>query len=177
MNMTLVGAAGAAVLAVGVFFLLFRTIVRRRKETDSDFEWCRDFSIARYRPMERLFVEEDYDFLSSQPGFHPSISRKLRSERRRIFRHYLRCLRRDFDRLLSAAKLVLVHAAQDRPDLAKMLVRQRLVFQYAMWTVQVRLVLQTLGIGTVDVRRLVASLEGMRNELRQLTALVQPVEG
>jgi hypothetical protein len=93
-----------------------------------------------------------------------------------VFRHYLRCLRRDFDRLTTAAKMVLVHAAQDRPDLATTLLKQRLVFNYAMLVVECRLGLQTLGIGTVDVRRLVSSLEAMRDQLRQLTQRVQPSE-
>jgi len=176
MNLALVGSAGVVVLAVGAFFLLFRHILARNKNPAASPEWCRDFSIARYRPMERLFVEEDYDFLASHPGFHPGISRKLRAERRRIFRHYLRCLRRDFDRLLAAAKLVLVHAAKDRPELATLLFKQRLVFQYAMFMVEVRLGFQALGLGTVDVRGLVASLESMRDQLRMLTQLVQPSE-
>jgi hypothetical protein len=121
--------------------------------------------------MERLFVEEDYDFLAEQPGFHPGIYRKLQAERRRVFRHYLRCLRRDFDRLSAGAKVVLVHAAEDRPDLATTLFKQRCLFNYAMAVVQVRLVLQTMGIGRVDVQRLVSPLEAMRSQLRQ----AQPV--
>lgn len=176
MNLALAGAAVLVMLAALAFFVLFRRLISREKEAPADLEWCREFSIARYRPMERLFVEEDYDFLAAQPGFHPRISRKLQAERRRVFRHYLRCLRRDFDRLTTAAKMVLVHASQDRPDLATTLMKQRLVFNYAMLVVECRLALQTLGIGTVDVRRLVSSLEAMRDQLRQLTQRVQPSE-
>ena len=91
-----------------------------------------------------------------------------------MFRHYLRCLRRDFDRLSAGAKVVLVHAAEDRPDLATTLLKQRWLFNYAMLVVQVRLALQTIGIGRVDVRRLVSSLEAMRDQLRQLTPQAQP---
>jgi hypothetical protein len=171
MNVAFVGAVILAVLFGVAFFQLFNRLILRQKETRADVEWCRDFSIARYRPMERLFVEEDYDFLAEQPGFHPGIFRKLQAERRRVFRHYLRCLRRDFDRLSAGAKLVLVHAAQDRPDLATTLLKQRWLFNYAMAVVQVRLVLQTMGIGRVDVRRLVSPLEEMRSHLRQ----AQPV--
>ncbi|MGA2328510.1 MAG: hypothetical protein ABSH05_19715 [Bryobacteraceae bacterium] len=176
MNFAFAGAAALAVLAAIAFFFLFRQLISRHKGADADLEWCRDFSIARYRPMERLFVEDDYDFLAAQPGFHPRISRKLQAERRRVFRHYLRCLRRDFDRLSAAAKTVLVHAAQDRPDLATTLLKQRMVFSYAMLVVEFRLALQTLGIGRVDVRRLVTSLEAMRDQLRQLTQHAQPSE-
>jgi len=174
MNFALAGAAILVLLAALAFFFLFRRLMAREKDARADLEWCRDFSIARYRPMERLFVEEDYDFLAAQPGFHPKISRKLQAQRRTVFRHYLRCLKRDFDRLSTAAKMVLMHAPQDRPDLAAMLMKQRVIFSYAMVMVEVRLGLQSLGIGHVDVRRLVASLEAMREQLRLVTQSAQP---
>ncbi|MGE5570160.1 MAG: hypothetical protein ACM3S5_14080 [Rhodospirillales bacterium] len=174
MNVALAGAVLLAVLVGVAFLLLFRRLTAREHDEQADLEWCRDFSIARYRPMERLFVEDDYDFLAAQPGFHPKISRKLQSERRRVFRHYLRCLRRDFDRLTTAAKMVLLNASQDRPDLAGLLLKQRLIFNYAMLVVEFRLGLQTIGIGRVDVRRLVSSLETMREQVRQLTQTAQP---
>jgi hypothetical protein len=69
-----------------------------------------------------------------------------------------------------------LHAAQDRPDLATTLLKQRLLFSYAMLVVEFRLALQTLGIGRVDVRRLVSSLEAMRDQLRQLTQHAQVAE-
>lgn len=174
MNLALPGAAALLLLAAAAFFFLFRRLISRGRESQTDLEWCREFSIAKYRPMERLFLEEDYTFLAAQPGFHPRLHRRLQAERRRIFRHYLRCLSRDFDRLSMSAKLLLLHAPQDRPDLASTLLRQRAVFTYAMATVQCRLVLQSFGIGTVDVRRLVGSLESMRDHLRQLSQRVQP---
>lgn len=169
MNFAFSGAAALAVLVAIAFFFLFRRLISRERDAHPDLEWCREFSIARYRPMERLFVAEDYDFLAAQPGFQPKIYRKLQAERRRIFRHYLRCLRRDFNRLSTAAKLLLLHAPQDRPDLAALLLKQRLVFTYAMAGVQCRLALQTVGIGRVDVRRLVGSLESMRAQFGQLS--------
>jgi hypothetical protein len=174
MNLALSGAAVLAVLAAVAFFLLFRRLLSRGRDTLNDLEWSRDFSVARYRPMERLFLEDDYRFLAAQPGFHPGIRRKLQSERRRIFRRYLRCLSRDFDRLTVAAKLLVVHSHQDRPDLASILLKQRAVFTYAMAVVQCRLALQPLGIGTVDVRPLVNALEGMRDQLRQVSRHAQP---
>ncbi len=176
MNVALAGAAVLALLVALAFLLLFRRLTVRTQDGEADLEWCREFSIARYRPMERLFIEEDYDFLAAQPGFHPKISRKLQAERRRVFRHYLRCLRRDFDRLSTAARTVLLHAAQDRPDLASVLLKQRLVFSYAMLVVECRLALQTIGIGRVDVRRLVSSLEAMREQLRMVTQRAQAAE-
>ena len=168
MSYALVGALVLAILAV-LFFILFRRLIAGEKDAHADLEWSNEFSIAKYRPMERLFLEEDYDFLAAQPGFHPKIFRKLQAERRRVFRHYLRCLRRDFGRLYSAAKALLLDAPADRPDLAKTLLKQRLTFNYAMATVEVSLLLQSFGIGTVDVRRLVDAVEGMRQQLRYLS--------
>jgi hypothetical protein len=168
MNFVLVGAAVFAMFAAVAFFILFRRLISREQGASADLDWSSDFSIARYRPMERLFLEEDYDFLAAQPGFHPRIYKKLQAERRRVFRHYLRSLRRDFDRLSAAAKFLLLNSPSDRPDLAKILLKQRLTFQYAMATVELRLLLQGVGVGTVDVRRLVDVVESMREQLRHL---------
>lgn len=167
MSYALTAVFVCAVLAVG-FVVLFRRLISREKDALADLEWSNEFSVAKYRPMERLFLEEDYDFLAAQPGFHPKIYRKLQAERRRVFRHYLRCLRRDFDRLFGAAKLLMISAPSDRPDLASTLVKQRIAFQFAMISVEVGLVLQSLGLGTVDVRRLVDAVEGMREQFRYL---------
>ena len=174
-NYALVGCIALAIAAV--FFVLFRRLMSRGRNAAPDLAWSSDFSIAKYRPMERLFLEEDYDFLAAQPGFHPRISRKLQAERRRVFRHYLRCLRRDFDRLSNTAKLLMLHAPQDQPELARSIVRQRLVFSYAIAVVEFRLALQSVGLGTVDVRRLVDAVESMRDQLRRLSQQVieQPV--
>jgi hypothetical protein len=172
MNLALAGAAAFVVLAALAFLLLFRRLIARERDAQTDLTWCRDFSAARYRPMERLFAEQDYEFLSSQPGFHPRLYRKLQAERRKVFRQYLRCLRRDFSRLSSAARFLMVHASEDRPDLASSLLKQRAVFTYAMLAIQCRLVLQPVGI-RVDVRPLVQSLDLMRDQLRLLSQRAQ----
>ncbi len=167
--MTYALTAAIVVAVIAAFVLVFRKLISRDKDAIADLEWSSEFSVAKYRPMERLFLEEDYDFLAAQPGFHPKIYRKLQAERRRVFRHYLRCLRRDFDRLFNAAKLLMVNAPSDRPDLASALVKQRLGFQFAMFNVELRLLLQGMGIGTVDVRGLVDAVEGMREQFRYLS--------
>jgi len=52
-------------------------------------EWLENFSTSVYHPMEGLLADEDFRFLSRQPGFDLSLYRKLRRERLRIFRQYL----------------------------------------------------------------------------------------
>jgi len=177
MNYVVVGSA-VLVAAVGVLFVyLFHRLNSPARHRPPSVEWCNQFSIARYRPMERLFSEGDFGFLAGQPGYSPGMSRRLRTTRRRIFRQYLRCLGRDFSRLHAAARLLSVLAPQDRPDLAIALFRQRLQFRYALATVHSRLALQALGIGTVDVSRLVQALEGMGTHFRQLATVARPAAG
>src|SRR5579884_2653909 len=76
---------------------------------------------GRYRPMLRLLSEED---LAVAAG-NPSLVRKLRSERRRLFRGYLHCVERDYGRLLAGIRMAMVQAHTDRRDLARALARNR----------------------------------------------------
>ncbi len=157
--------AGGAALAM---VLLLRSLVSPRRLQAINTEWLSRFSISRYRPMERLFSEEDFRFLAAQEGFRPSIARHLRRERARVFRGYLACLRADFGRLEAAAALYMAACSQDRPDLAKALLKRRLVFAHAVAMAELRLILYRFGLGSVDVNRLVVSLDGMRLYLGQM---------
>jgi hypothetical protein len=134
-----------------------------------DPEWISNFSIARYRPMLRLLDDADYKFLSSQPGYSAKFVSRLRAERRAIFRAYLRDLVRDFHKLHMAARMVLVYGKQDRPELAMLLVRQRVVFTLAILAIECRLMLHVAGIGVVDVRNVVAAVENMRNSVTEFS--------
>src|SRR5258708_17833329 len=100
---------------------------------------CLVLSLEKYRPMERLLQEDDFRFLAAQPGFSPQLGRRFRTERRRIFRGYLRNLRRDFSRLSSAFRILIVHSVEDRGDLSKSLMRMQVMFALGMLTVEGRL--------------------------------------
>jgi hypothetical protein len=67
--------------------------------------------------------------------------------------------------------MIMLQSDQDRPDLATILVRQKLLFALGMTAVQFRLVLHACGMGAVDARHLVQALEAMRVEMRDM----QPV--
>ena len=81
--------AGGALLgltsAIG-FALLFGKMVSRERFSDFDAEWLNNFSLAKYKPMERLFAEEDYEFLARQKGYrrrcqyHPQAYSALTAE-------------------------------------------------------------------------------------------------
>ena len=125
----------------------------------------------RYQPMERLLDEADFRFLASQPDCDPAMVRRLRAERRRIFRSYLRHMQRDFNRVSGALAAILLTAAQDRPELSQELLRQKSRFAMAMLSAHFRLVLHGFGIGTVDASGMIGSLDALRAALGQLSAV------
>ena len=147
--------------------LLYRNLASRQ---NGDFSMDQSLALApgKYRPMERLLQEEDFRFLSSQPGFSARLGRRFRTERRRIFRAYLRSLSMDFGRVSKACQMLVIHAAEDRGDLAKGIVRQRLLFALGILAVEGRLMLHAAGVGTVDVSGLVESLETMQAQIQML---------
>jgi len=173
MNLVL-GLAAFVCLAVGAALaFLFRRLIAGPKSLPVSVNWINELSVARYRPMERLLSEEDYEFLAAQPGFDKRMLRRIRSERRKVFRGYLACLNRDFSLVGGALRLMMMYSAQDRPDLAGILYKQQALFAFGMLAVQWRLLLHSCGLGTVDVSGLVGAMENMRMELR----LMIPAEG
>ncbi len=165
----ILGFAAFVCLAVGaVLAFLFRRLIAGPKSLPVSVDWINDLSIARYRPMERLLAEDDFRFLASQPGVDKRMLRRLRSERRKVFREYLACLSRDFSLVGAALRLMMMCSAQDRPDLAGILYKQQALFAVGMLAIQGRLLLHACGLGTVDVRGLVRSMEFMRLELRHM---------
>jgi len=155
-------------LALAAVVVLARKLAVRDTSLPLTAEWIDELSVERYRPMMRLLDAGDPEFLRSQPGFTPAMAAKLRIERCRIFRGYLRCLRTDFQRVCAALKLLMLHSSYDRPDLAGVLVYHQLMFECGMVLVGFRLFLYRFGLCGVDVTHLVKIFDLMRLELRRL---------
>lgn len=147
---------------LAAFGLLFRTLVRRTRSTCDPLDWLDDFSAAAYRPMGRLLDNHDSVFLASQPGFQPSIARRLRRQRIGIFHSYLREMIRDFHRLLQMARFMTVYATQDAADFEAALWRIRWSFYRSVIAIEASVALNILGLGAVDARRVLRSLERMQ---------------
>jgi len=160
-------AALAAILAGGCFALIWKLLAATTVQ-GVDPDWLRNYSVSSYRPMERLLDERDVAFLQSHPGYEANMEKKLRADRRRVFRMYLRNLGRDFNRLHHALRLLALHSPQDNPELAKTLIRQKFVFFAGYLAARVKLELYAAGIGSVDVRGLVSTLDTMHTELHGL---------
>jgi hypothetical protein len=146
------------VLALGTFGLLF--LMRLRMLQAAETNQAQTVLPGRYRPMLRLLADEDFRFVSA----NPRLKKTLRAERCRLFRGYLRCLTRDYGRLLAGLRHAMVHSGVDRPDLAQALVRNRFRFAVALCNAEMRLVLYSAGIGKVDISGLVGALDALRTQ-------------
>lgn len=130
--------------------------------------WIDDLSTERYRPMLRLLDGDDFQVLRSQPGCGRELIVRMRRQRCEIFRKYLQSLEEDFCQVCLALKLLMVHANQDRRDLATVLIRSRLQFAWGLAQVRLRLALYRCGVGTVDAGNLLRTLGHLQEELRSL---------
>ena len=169
--------ASLVLLAVcGTLVCLFRRLSSPCSRLPVTAGWIEELSTERYRPMMRLLESEDLDFLRGQPGFTAHMASRLRAQRCRIFRGYLRCLSADFNRVIAALKLVLLQSHNDRPDLALLLIRQQFLFAAGIALVHVRMLLYRCGMCGVDVMPLVAIFDGMRLELQTLVPVTLGME-
>jgi hypothetical protein len=165
MILLMITMAAFSLMALAVVFMVLQKI-----QTDHSVPaeiLSQDCLAARYRPMFRLLDESDCGFVAS--GFPGNSNlRRFRAERRSLFRVYLRNLGADHARIVGAIRDLLVESQLDRPDLAKALYRCQLMFALAMISVEFKLQLHALGIGTVDVRSLVAAVEGLQLQLQDM---------
>jgi hypothetical protein len=167
MNTYLIAGLLALMPISAALLFLYKTLASRL-DLSVSLDQLPVLAPATYRPMERLLKNDDFAFLAKQPGFTPRLGRRFRSGRRRIFRGYLRNLRQDFARATTACRLLTVHSAEDRADLAAALMRQELMFGLRMLAVEVRLMLHAAGFGPLDVHGLVESIETMQAQMRIL---------
>jgi hypothetical protein len=162
LEITLSIITGLCVL--GVAPVLTRLLKRTTIE-DITPEWVESFSIERYRPMLGLLANEDFAFLSRQPGFDSSIYKKLRRERLAIFEQYLGRLILDFKKLHATARFLIAQSDVDRSDVAMQLIRLRWMFALNVVNVQIRFQLCRLGLGTVHAQVLIARLQQLNEQL------------
>jgi hypothetical protein len=119
----------------------------------------------RYRPMLRLLSDEDLAFVAADS----KLQRTLRARRRDLFRGYLRCLTKDYACLLAGVRQAMVHSGVERPDLARALAKNRVLFAIAICKVEFRLALHATGVGHVDISGLVGALETLRGQVSVLS--------
>lgn len=158
-------AVAFIVMAFAVSFMLFYRISPDQVVPVDMLS--QDSLLDRYRPMFRLLDESDCELVAS--GIPSGVElRRFRAERRSLFRVYLRNLGADHARIVEAMRNLLVESQMDRPDLVKLLYRCQIMFRVAMMSVEFKLFLHALGIGTVDVRSLVSTVENLQIQLQDM---------
>ena len=174
MTIALITATLFFLLASVGFTLVFRRLISRDRTPSLSVDWDDIFSPTRYRAMERLLDEGEYEFVASQAGHNPNVEQKLRAERVRIFRGYVRWLGNDFTRISSAVKTLMLASETDRTDLAGLVMKQQFIFVSAFVAVEFRIILYSFGWSRVEVGALLEAFDGMRAQLQPLIAVVQP---
>ncbi|MCU1257240.1 MAG: hypothetical protein JWO80_125 [Bryobacterales bacterium] len=167
----LVALYAIAVLTLGLFLVAGVRLLKLSRPTEDDL-FAQEIDPSRYKPMERLLRNEDFLFLAAC-GVNWRDIRRARSQRRGIFRQYLRSLSVDFGRIAGSLRLAMVDSNKPRPDLATALFRARMVFAYAVVMMEVRLSLHAIGWTGVafNVQPLIAALENMREQYEAMGAL------
>lgn len=151
----LIASASMALMFIARVRLLDSVSLSRSRMADAE----------RYRPMLRLLSDDDLGFASQ----NRALRGKIRAQRRAIFRGYLRCLTKDYARLLAGVRRLMVESGVDRPDLARALARNRVLFALALCRIEIHLRLHALGIGKVDVSGLVEALDTLRSAVSGMT--------
>jgi hypothetical protein len=126
------------------------------------------FSPDRYRPMERLLLAEEFQFLESQPGYTRKIGAEWKRGRRNIFRMYLNELKRDFRRLHARARALVAESDAESSVLVGVLIRQQFTFWRAIALVEVRLAFAGKELPQLDIRPVVELLRSMQLDLERL---------
>ncbi len=166
LEIALTAISGLMVASIApVLYRLFKTASLE----DVTPEWLESFSVDRYRPMAGLLSNEDFAFLSRQPGFDPSLYKKLRRERLSIFDQYLQRLILDFNKLHATARFLVARSPSDQSELAARLIRLQWSFRAEVLKVQLRFLLCRIGVGTVHVQTVIVRLEQMSDQLGALS--------
>ena len=153
--------------------VLGRALLRYRNRPDAG-EPALGFSAARYEVMARLTCEEDLDYLRKLPGFRENMTTRLRKQRRRILRMYLRELAADFRVLHARARRLVAVAPEEHAPLVGFLLRQQVTFWLRLARIEVGLSLAPVGMGTGDVRALVRGLEAIHAAITPAGPAVVP---
>jgi len=134
-------------------------LLRPSRPSELTVEWFENFDVSTYRPMRGLLHEEDFQFLSRQPGFDPSLYRKLRRDRLRIFREYLNRLVVDYNRLHTLASFVVSQSKEDQSTLFAQLLSLRFHFWASTMQIEFNYLLCRLGATSVSIGNILGQIE------------------
>ena len=160
------------ILSIALILVLFVgltvTLRFRRTEDRVAIENLDVFALAaRYRPMSRLLDNSDFELINSAGD--PALLRRVKSQRRVIFRGYLRSLCRDHARLCAHTRAALLVGSGDSSSSILALHRAELLFRFLVLSVNCKLVLHAMGTRNVAVWGLMDSFEKVRLEAESIS--------
>ena len=169
-----------------VFLILLAKLMQRNRTSFSDTsaenldldggisesawseEWFEQFSSFRYLPMRRLLSSEEEEFWMQSTDGSPARREQFRSERRRLFREYLRLISSDFSRLSQGVRLAVVHASEDRSAEVSQLLGLEWALRKLLWKAELSLMFHWVGVKPIDATQLINALQGFEFSLREI---------
>jgi len=127
---------------------------------------------SKRTPLEDL-DSESFSFLVEHPALSRIYVRELRRERRKVLREYLRSLQCDFDKTCAAIRAAMVESADDRPDLARAILKQQLLFRVGLLRAECSIILEALGLVVVDFDDVIDALGLIRLKVSGLFVAAQ----
>ncbi len=153
----LLTAFSTLVLVIVLAVLYHRLALSSRRPAFSA-EWWSEFSPERYRPLQRLLSQDDFEFVRTLPGYQPGMDRSFRKRRIAVCRAYLSEMRLDFLRLQAVGQALII-AGKATPGLQDELFRQKVIFTRAWWRVRLQVAAYSIGVGSVDTSGLLEALD------------------
>jgi hypothetical protein len=147
--------------------VVFR-LIRPCELAELPADWLENFDPSTYYPMRGLLADDDFKFLSRQPGYDAALHRKFRQDRLKIFRQYLDSLIVDFNRLHRLAVIVVSKTEGDHSHLLTRLIRLRISFSLTVFQVEFCYLLCRFRIRSMSVSSLLANLDEMAAQLTSL---------
>lgn len=132
----------------------------------SESSFLEGFALSSYKPMLRLASQLDRKFLHHVHG--ERLAECYRGIQRDLLREYLRDASKDFNRLYAIATAKAVHASSDPGDLSIALFEQQITFILSVWGIEARLLLDRLLPFGYDLKPLIANLESLAQQTREL---------
>lgn len=148
--MTTIWIAALFALAIAAVGLRVLRKITRPEVSSEDLNAWIDIDWQSCSPLERLLDPAEFEFLQKR-GLSKARINQLRAKRRTLFRMYMRRLTHEFNTAHSSLKQVVVMSDVDRPDLARLLARQKLLFYRGLIGVEVRLAMNAMGFESVPV--------------------------
>jgi hypothetical protein len=167
-NLIVIAGVLICLLIVAALYAVIMRLGRRARGL-TDRPEC---SNSRRTPLENLDAES-IAFLVKHPALNRTFVRELRRERRKVFREYLRSLRCEFNRTCDAIRAAMVESAEDRPDLARAILKQQVLFRMGLLQAECSMTLETLGLAEVDFDGIIDALGSIKLKVTRLFISVQ----